>query len=578
MMSTDLRIVIRPDNGQYLLDVTGWPVGAPVQSFQRNAPALTANELDELRRGTAPPPTVYNVISGVSQWVLGADLHALLVAALNQVQDPLRLIFEVRAPQSYSVFSDLPIELIQLQQAVNPLVLDHRVGSIVHLLPKVGSPPAMATANGWPLSVLIVRSNPHDLGGAVPAALPIRQQVLNILPEPFVNMDILSREVGPGVKGLPTRSGLVRQLQRASYDILVYLGHGDLIATHADLPPIGALELENQDGSAHDPMAANQLAAALHNWPVPAVILVGCMTAADLSAAAHQVIDPVIPKWMRGSQGVAQALINSESGVQIAVGMRFQIETADARVFLEGFFTSLLQDRPGHVEEAVRAGRNMLNLLGQQGYGWSAPMVFSTLASEPLFGFLATSHQCPAAELYNNARAIFWRAVSQIPLSLRTPEQINPLLDSLEKLNQEINQNVAAGVTRLVPTQLEVLPGQTGEFPVWLHGALNVEEVEGRLVVGGQEGTIGVITPSQELLQQGYQVLTQREAPNQALFVIKRFDNQANPLPTGAPLFRVQVTAGNSAGVVYPVNIEGLRTDPPQLVCPGNDAIIVPRP
>jgi hypothetical protein len=108
-----------------------------------------------------------------------------------------------------------------------------------------------------------------------------------------------------------------------AYHILVFLGHGDIRETPGTAVPVGQLQLETADRK-HDSYEARRLSALLHEYPVPVVMLIGCLTAADLTPEMLEAVESEFPRWLRGSQGVAQALINGTSGVQCAVGMRYR--------------------------------------------------------------------------------------------------------------------------------------------------------------------------------------------------------------------------------------------------------------
>src|SRR5207253_1739648 len=118
-----------------------------------------------------------------------------------------------------------------------PLVVTPQVEALVYLLPKATPSPQSMKLPHWPLRVLIVRSNPPDLGGVVPPAGPIRDAIvalgndvaLHLPPGQQVNpvqVDVLSSE--PGIAMPATWPAVAAQIAGHSYHILVYLGHGDL--------------------------------------------------------------------------------------------------------------------------------------------------------------------------------------------------------------------------------------------------------------------------------------------------------------------------------------------------------------
>jgi hypothetical protein len=576
-MATDYQLELSPGDPLLRLVVRAQGLPQAGMPLDRQRFKVEPDKMDQLRGGDAPPALVIEVADKVSKWVLGNDLGLLLVQAFGQPNSSVRLIFNVDE-RLRSDLADVPVELTVPAGGGTPLALHPQVTAIVHLLPKVGIPLTPLAADAWPFRVLLVRSNPADLGGAVPAALPLRAQILAAAPglgPGLVQVDVLSREAGPGVVGDPTPAVFKEQLTRIAYNLLIYLGHGDVLQTHQGLSPVGVLQFENDDGSAHESVPADQLAVLLHNRPVPVVVLAGCLTAGQLP----QEIRAEVPQWIRGSQGVAQALVNSESGVQFAVGMRYRIDNQEAVKFLHAFFQSLLQDQPGNVEAAVRAARGDLHFLRPYSASWSAPMVFSTLRGEPLFPFLATppAPASPILELepYQRTREIFWRTLSGLAWSRRQPEFVDSLKQGLVAVEQQLVQIVLARAALLMPAWAEAQAGQMVHLPVELYRPVQADVLEGRLVVDGDISIQGV-QPTQALLGSGYQLLA-GAGGKQVKFRIQRDIPGQGVLPAGA-LFTATLVPGSASPVLYPVSVDSLQMQPQRPVCPGNNVVIVPPP
>jgi len=580
-MSSDFLIKIVPgNNDQLALIVEADTLPQVGQRLPRLPLNLDISLIDQLRRGDAQAISVQRVTAAVSAWLLGNDLNAFLLITLGGRQGgQVRLVFNVDE-RLRAALADLPVELLELNGSVVPLALNPKISAIVHLLEKVGVPQNSPSARSWPLRVLIVRSNPFDLGGSVPSATLIRDDIMRLgrqLGPNLVKVDLLSSEVG--VARSATWEAFREQLRKTPYDIVVYLGHGDLLPANEGLPPSGVLQLETSDAAAHTPVSAKQLAAVLYNYPVPVVILAGCLTAADLPNEIKQSVEESLPQWMRGSQGVAQALVNSESGVQFAVGMRYRLETQDAVTFLRIFFRSLLHDKPGNTEEAVRAGRAELHAIRPFPPSWAAPVIFSTRSSEPRFDFLATPPPMIEAfdEQAQELRNIFWKRLIQQPLSKRLPGGLDPLYQVLADIEQRLRGDPLNKGPLLMPAMVEAPAGQTITLPVELHGQLELDELKGKIVVSGEAVSVQWVRGTQALRDRGYQVLAAPDG-NEIMFQIERTPNNAGgPLPEGS-LFEITLTLSAMFPIVYSVNVNVFAIVPYRLIRLGNNAIIVPTP
>src|SRR5437588_433233 len=165
-MSNDFLVEIMQElNGQLALMVRANNIPQVGQRLPRQPFILETRLIDQLRRGDALPALVQQVTATVSAWLLGNDLQAYLIAALASGR--MRLVFSMDVGLR-AALADLPVELLELGGGVVPLALNPHVCAIVHLLDKVGVPQNSPSARNWPLRVLMVRSNPPDLGGSVP--------------------------------------------------------------------------------------------------------------------------------------------------------------------------------------------------------------------------------------------------------------------------------------------------------------------------------------------------------------------------------------------------------------------------
>ncbi|HEX7317617.1 MAG TPA: CHAT domain-containing protein [Pyrinomonadaceae bacterium] len=590
-MSHEFLIDIAPNGAALRLNLRSKQPGVPEagKPFNREQPDISAESLSKLRSGSAPLPVVDDVAARLSIWLLGSDLQQDLNAVLDQpAGEPVRIVLSVNDEDLREKLSDLPFELCSLSGgAVVPLALNRRVASIVHLLPKVGTPPAAPNAGVWPLRVLVVRSNPLDLGGGVPAAATIRASIYDIidrhpkLRRDLVQVHVLSGEQAADLAGPPTLERLLRQLQKMDYDILIYLGHGDVSQIPGRMP-VGVLQLEAEGGEVHVPVPVDQLTMLFHQRPVPVVILAGCLTASEVDADLREDVERNIPQWMKGSQAVAQALINSESGVQFAVGMRYKLDTSDAQRFLLGFFKSFFSDEPGHVEAAVRAARQTLKLGPANSYSWSAPVLFRSLGLEPMFPHLAAPPEAvyPNVEQQTSLRSIFWEMLSKIPWKMRgTPQGgVELIKGQLDSADQQYVQTFAAqGLPLLMPGRVEATQEGSEVVPLELYGNLSAAALRGDVVFGSDQLKVTSIKATPELLAAGFQVLS-LAAGSQASFYIERTEGgDLRRLPEGR-LLEISVALGTAYQLVCPVNVGVRKIEPGGLLCAGNNAVIIPPP
>jgi hypothetical protein len=589
-MTSDFRIRIERAGAKKLtLQINARTLGPAGRTYQRKLPRVASEQIELLRRGDPPDQVLEEVTQLVSDWLQKPDLDLPVMLQLaDGASEPWRLIFHVpgdlnQNPQVQTFdLIDVPIELLTVE-GDTPLVLHQRVSSVVHLLDKASSAPT--TISAWPFKILIVRSNPPDLGADVPKAAPLRQDILKLCPDlvaqELIRVDVLSSEAAAGTDGIigpPTLEALSEHLAK-KYHVLVYLGHGDVQPPPTGMTPISVLQLESKDGSRREPASNKQLAQLLHDHVVPVVLLVGCLTAATFPAE----LQSELANWVRGSQGMAQSLINSYSGVQCALGMRCRIENDDALLFLKTFFASLLQpanDGPpvrGNVEVALRAARGRLRLHSPQALSWAAPVLFSTLPEEPVFRFLQSPPLCPVAAVapQQDVRVVAWEAISMMNASMRSSglyERMHKLLKDAE--GELIKQVLDSHAAVIRPLCLEVPPGQpSGTVQIELLGQLSVEELEGTLVVGGEIG-VQELCGTDALTAAGFKVFRSagdKEVP----FLIRRTGAGAGPLPEG-PLIDVTIALSPATQVIYPVSLDAVRVRPHSSICSGRNVVIVP--
>lgn len=569
-MSHQFTFDIRPNGDDVEITIRGDDLPQAGQVFTRSIPSFAANQIDVFRAGDAKPKDIEELGKLVSEWLLGPDLKPLVGQWISKPgSDMLRLVFTIDSRVQLAL-NDLPFELIRTDSASDPIVVHPRVENFLYLLPKVGAPPSTSTLD-WPMRVLLVRSNPGDLGGKVPPAGPIRDGILKMAEKQFgpnrVQVDLLSRDE-PGAIGPPTWENF-KLTASSQYDVMVYLGHGDLQIVHKDLPPVSQLQFENLNPAYHDPIASKRLATFLADHQIPAVVLAGCLTAADPAAA----MPTNLATWMRGNQGMAQALVNSASGVMFAVGMRCKVDGTEASGFITEFFKNLFERDKGNLERAVRAARR--EMFGAKPFtsSWAAPVVFSSLPKEPVFEYLTRTGTFIMTAAINQEldfRESFWPMLADSPAAQRRASLMNAVNKNRDALKTQILKQGAM----LLPEMVDGALGQTAAVPITLEGPFSCTYFQGKFSVGpGLK--VGIARGTSLLLDRGYRVLNDMTDPG--VFQIQQKDrkNAPAPLPNGK-ILEIDVSVAADASRVCPINLDAMATDTAQPFWPGNSAVIVP--
>jgi CHAT domain len=595
MMLEECRIDVRNQGAEIELEVSAKLFTNP-QVYARPALTITPTEFDKLRAGNATLLFVSDVTARISKWLQDPDFDLRTVLGLGADEDrQSRIVFNVSSLRDEKLryeFAGFPIEMATPKGDSMPLSLHRRVSSIVHYLAKVGSPPT-SVAVCWPFKVLIVRAAPTDLP-AVPPAKPIAEAIRAFRPELSaagnLQVDVLSTEADGGFAGSPTKENLRAQLAQG-YHILVFLGHGNIQEIPGAAVPVGQLQLENSRRHS-DPFEARKVATLLHECPVPVVLLVGCLTGADLSAEQAQLIEAELPRWLRGSQGVAQALINSTSGVQCAVGMRYRIDGDDAKLFLQDFFKSLLapagQDKTssGNVELAVKNGRHALDTSGKQALSWAAPVVFRTLGAEPMFAFLASPPHFEIEKGDREAQLNIWQALAELNWSLRGAGGLyNRLLAWLRTIEDTTFEKVRPHAALIMPERQELDPGRFQaapagtrvNVPVRLHKPISVQRLDGRIVETSQQARITKVSLSPAVAALGFELMVGSLDTNAVKFQIEHPAGNIVALPEGE-LLTLELAVSAATGSLYQLCIEALRSEPQVPLCGATNAVIVPPP
>src|SRR5262249_23833827 len=125
----------------------------------------------------------------------------------------------------------------------------------------------------------------------------------------------------------------------------------------------------------------------------------------------------------------------SDSGVQLAVGMRYKLDTDLAKEFLVQFFDALLgAANRGNVEAAVREGRTRIYQSYPNLSSWSAPVIYrnldksnASLGKEPMFSFLRSPPKPDDAEdrAAAEVRSACWKQIAKSSKSRRSAGEVD---------------------------------------------------------------------------------------------------------------------------------------------------------
>jgi hypothetical protein len=549
-------------------------------AYSRPMLKLDQAKLEELERGAPSLETVQEIAGQITAWFEKDDNDAFRQDVLNALEseEQVRFIFrfaDALAPD----FRFAPLELCHLQKS--PLLTYEKVRSIVHRIPFMPTLPGTIAQN-YPFRVLIVRSNPSKLGGAVPAADSIRNSILAAgakLGKGAVEVDLLSRDE-PASAGLPTFENFKQQVLGCRYHLLVFLGHGERISDSS------VIKFEHDLGQSAVVKNPDELRMVLKQSPIPVVMLAGCLTAAEEPSVP---VDPEATlSWVRGAHGFAQALVGSDSGVQLSVGMRYKLATTDAQKFLSAFFDSLLKQPAGgvpvagDVEIAVKRGREAL-FKAAYPPTWSAPAIFRNLYvnknesdPEPVFPFLRTPAVdiLPPEDLRDmQYRDATWKMLAATAVSARPPAMLSVAMGMLNEADQNLEQHAhSRGCVFVSAARLEAKPGDRIELLVrWS----NVKELQSLRISVKIDPPVNIESVA---LAPGLTKDFRSLRDDTGLILIEPRNAGAPLSVSDGDLLTLKLTVPAQPGIYYTVEttIKPTELQPIRLTCTVPNAILVP--
>jgi hypothetical protein len=569
-MTTELRIALGLASPEAVsLALQGAAVPNGLLLVQRPKLQLDAADIENFRRGKLEVQGFNNLVSKINDWLLDPELRTILAKSIGSNGKRLRLVFvlkdEVRA-----LVNDVPLELLWHDTPDKWLLLRNDVEALVYKLEKAVNATSTLSSSNWPFRVLIIRSNPPDLGGQVPEVAALRDRILQQAAhfgEGMVQIDIISEE--PGIDRPATWTNLREHLKLTSdYNVLVYLGHGEVVPAQTGGEPVGHLYMESEDGGGHQPISSPQLAKLLAKYPVPVVILTGCLTAADA------------PGVRSGGQGMAQALVNSsEAGVQVAVGMRTELRTDAALSFLEAFFSTLLKSKEsGNIEYAVSMARGELFLDKPFPPSWAAPVIFRAAEQEPMIEYLGqpvSFRVSPKMQMLLEVRSTLWKRLPDLITQGAVSEGLPAFKIALADIQQSLRQEGLQEGPLLLPSGVAVIADQASEIEIELEGQLSVSTLACRLLIGGDAATVVDSSASEPVKQAGFQLLA--DQGNKSVFELRSNTAEARLLPAGT-ILKLSIKGKNVAPGLYPITLEVQKIDPLVRFWPGDSVLLVPRP
>ena len=575
-MTGELRItpVLAPPNVVLMISTPNSKIQQP---FTRPMPAFDADALESFRRGTISNADLQTLSDAVTTWLLGPDLRPILAAALPINAGGLRVVVEV-SDSVRPIMWQLPLELVWHDTPAQPLLVRNDVQSLVYVVANARTQ-GTAAPQSWPFKVLLVRAFPPDLD-PVPEVAPLVAKIRDHgkrYGAGMVQVDVLSREAA--INKPATWPAFKECLQeKKNYNMLVFLGHAELAPSVAGGDPVAQVFLESEDGNGSRAIDAPQLARLLADCPVDVVLLAGCVTAVEPAGAALRL--------RGGAQGLAQALVNSsDAGVQVAVAMRSELQTTAAITFLDRFFKSLLNPTPdatgrvsgGNIDWAVRAGRKELFLDAVFPPQWAAPLVLRANEQEPYIGYLAQPVQftiSPRMGMMLEIRESLRTGIADYSHAQGVPDQVQGKIQTLATVDGKLRTEALQVGPSVMPDLVTVAPGQAGTVVFTLRGALTIATLAGRVVVAG-----GIPVTALRLAapaQADFQLFTDAEDPS--VFELRSKTGPPKVVPAGE-LLRADIDVGAAIGSgLYRIAVEIHRLEPPCVLWPGDDVVLVPRP
>jgi CHAT domain-containing protein len=380
----ELRLLIQPDGADpnsWSVHVQKCPRAEYQDLFENTQLRVTPADLQLLRNASAPPDLLglqqlgKKVIDSIMPPGLQTGLQ-VCVADAEKNKRGLRLVIsmlgDARAPQGIRN-RELPVEAA-FHQKLSFLGNNIRtpVSRGVAIEPDREPVPIPA-----PLKVLVVASEPTDMPQVNAAAekQAILDALKNLINSNAVKVDFCEP---------PTLAQMDLMVQKKSYHVVHFIGHGDFEIAGLDPNPQPHLYFEDNTPNRRRHAAdLQQLYTVLRNGRIPLIVLTACSTAASSPNGADYPVSAF--------DSLAYSLVQFQAGPSAAVAMQFDLETQAAAVFSKTFYEKLL-DRKWGLDEAVASTRSALISTFSAGHrSWVNPTVYWRCKEGRLFTILNTS-------------------------------------------------------------------------------------------------------------------------------------------------------------------------------------------
>lgn len=194
--------------------------------------------------------------------------------------------------------------------------------------------------------ILLALSNPHH---STPLALGLERDRIKAL--------LRRVPIDPEVLQPATRANLERTLSGGGFQIVHFMGHGDM---DADLGE-GVLLLEDEEGLG-DPLAASTFAGFFTGRPMPRLVILTACSSAETGSA------PDCGPFASAAASLAAA------GLPAVVAMQTAVTDRSALGFAERLYESVVQGNP--IEAAVSDARRAVRADRGGGLDWAVPVLF----------------------------------------------------------------------------------------------------------------------------------------------------------------------------------------------------------